>query len=387
MEVRQVGPDRFAVRIERAEQSALYILKNLVGPVQSVPTVVVPKLPNPWTPGAFAAAAGVMPDGFATREAPMMPDPTGTGIDQPWRELPGTTFLVSSPAAAEISVQRALAAKPLLDPRNLPVPADGEALRGAAQSVLAYAQRETLLRVAMHWAFASEVAHRPWAQNRDTLRYHSLSGPAENRHQLQIASHRLVIPQLVRVIAMDAVCSRSSTGRETDGPSQLSAPVRTLVSEFFPSIDRSEPPSHREIRTALWILSHDTPLDDLGDGGPSTLMAYTFGMQSVGEPQDSLWRWHALVSLDDAHQHGSWVEGEAPSDLRSDLRTTSGLDLRDVATTVRWMLTLITIFQDQSNQLFTLPSLVPLANNALGSNSAEDALSFVSDHLVTGIRF
>ena len=190
----------------------------------------------------------------------MMPDLTGTGIHQPWRELPGTTFLVSSQAGAEISFQRALAAEPLLDPRNLPVPADGEALQGAAHSLLACAQRETLLRVAMHWAFASEVAHRPWAQNRDTLRYLSLSGPAANRHQLQMAPHRLVIPQLVRVIAMDAVYSRSSTGRETDGPSQLSAPVRILVSEFFPSFDRSEPPSHREIRTALWILSHDTPL-------------------------------------------------------------------------------------------------------------------------------
>ncbi len=356
-----------------------------MGPVQSVPTLVVPNLPAPWTPGAFAAAAGVMPDGFAARQVPMMPDLTGTGIHQPWRELPGTTFLVSSPAAAEISVQRALAAEPLLDPHHLPVPAVGGALQGAAQSVLACAQRETLLRVAMHWAFASEVAHRPWAQNRDTLRYHSLSGPEANRHQMQIASHRLVIPQLVRVIAMDAVYSRSSTGCETDGPSQLSAPVQTLVSEFFPSIDRSEPPSHREIRTALWILSHDTPFANLGDGGPSTLMAYTFGMQSIGEPQDSLRRWHELVSLDDAHQHGSWVEGEAPSDLRSDLRTTSGLDLRDVATTVRWMLTVMTTFQDQSNQLFTMPSLVPLANNALGSNSAEDALSFVSDHLVTGI--
>ena len=384
MRVRQVGADRFAVRIDREEQSALYILRTLVGPVQSVPTLVAPDKPDPWTPGAFAAAAGVMPEGFATRQVPMMPDPTGTGIHQPWRELPGTTFLVSSPAAAEISVQRALAAEPLLDPHHLPVSPVGGALRRAAQSVLACAQPETLLRVAMHWAFASEVLHRPWAQNRDTLRYHSLSGPEANRHQMQIASHRLVIPQLVRVVAMDAVYSRSNTGGETYSPSQSSALVRTLVSEFFPSIDRSEPPSHAEIRTALWILSQDTPLADLGDGGPSTLMAYTFGMQSVGEPHDSLWRWHELVSLDDGHQHGSWVEGEAPSDLRSDLRTTSGLDLRDVATTVHWMLTAMTRFQDQSNQLFTLPSLVPLANNALGS-SAEDALSFVSDHLVTSI--
>ena len=313
-----------------------------------------------------------------------MPDQTGTGIRQPWRELPVTPVLVPSPAAAEISVQRALAAEALLDPRQLPVPAVGGALRGAAQSVLACAQSETLLRIAMHWAFASEVAHRPWAQNRDPLRNHSLSGPAENRHQMQRYSHRLVIPQLVRVIAMDTIYPHSSAGCETEGPSQLSAPLRTLVSEFFPSLERSEPPSHREIRTALWILSHDTPFADLGDGGPATLMAYTFGMQSIGEPQDSLRRWHTLVSLDDAHPHGSWVEGEAPSNLRSDLKTTSGLDLRDVATTVESILRVTTYFQNQSNQLFTLPSLVPILENAQGS-SAEDALSFVSDHLVTSI--
>ena len=290
MEVRRVGRDRFAVRVNRAEQPVLHISRNLAGPLRSVPTLVVPTSADAWTPGAFAAAAGVMPEGFATREVPMMPDPTGTGIRQPWRELPGTPFLVPSLAAADISVQRALAAEPTLDPRHLPVPAVGGALQGAAQSVLACAQRETLLRVAMHWAFASEVAHRPWAQNRDTLRYHSLSGPEENRHQMQLASHRLVIPQLVRVIAMDTIYPHSSAGCETEDPSQLSAPVRTLVSEFFPSLERSEPPSHREIRTALWILSHDTPFADLGDGGPATLMAHTFGMQSIGEPQDSLRR-------------------------------------------------------------------------------------------------
>ena len=385
MEVRRSGSDGFVVRVDRAEQSVLYISRNMVGSLQAVPTLVVPRVPAPWTRGALAVAAGVLPDGVAAQQVPMMPDPTGTGLHQPWRELQGTGILVSPATATELSFQRGLAAEPLLDPRHLPLAPVGGNLRASAEYVLACTQPETLLRVAMHWAFACDVLHRPWAQNRDALRYHSLSGPEENLPAMQAASHRLVLPQLVRVIAMDAIYSCGGTGEATDGPGQFSAAVQTLVSEFFPSFGRSEPPSHPEIRTALWILSQDTPFADLGDGGPSTLMAYTFGLQSIGEPQDSLRRWVELVSLDDDHQHGSWTDGGAPSDLRSDLRTASGLDLRDVAKTVEWMLTAMMIIQDQSNQLFTLASLAALANNSIGC-SAADALSFVSSHLVTDIN-
>lgn len=383
MKVRRAGADGFAVRVDRAEQSVLYISRNMVGSLKPVPTLVVPHVPAPWTRGALAVATGVMPDGVATRRVPMMPDP-GTGIHQPWWELQGTGILVSSATAAEFSFRRGLAAEPLLYPHHLPVPAVGGVLRGAAEDVLACTQPETLLRVAMHWAFACDVLHRPWAENRDALRYHSLSGPEANLPEMQVASHRLIMPQLVRVIAMDAIYSRGRTGGTADGPGQFSAAARTLVSEFFPSFDRSEPPSHPEIRTALWILSQDTPFDDLGDGGTSTLMAYTFGLQSIGEPQDSLERWVELVSLDDHHPQGSWTEGKAPSDLRSDVRTASGLDLRDVAKIVRWMLTVMMQLQYQSNQLFTLASLAPLANSSIEC-ATEDALSFVSAHLVTSI--
>ncbi len=384
MRVRQGRAGEFVVQFERDELSVLHISRNMVSPLRPLPTLVVPNEAEPWARGALAAAAGLMPDGFAARQVPMMPDLTGTGIHQPLRELQGSALLVSSVAAAEISFQRALAAEPLLDPRQLPVPPGGAALRSAAEYVLACTQPETLLRVAMHWAFACEVLHRPWTQNRDTLRFHALSGPDANLQQMKASAHRMVLPQLVRVIAIDAVYSRDSTGGETGDPSQLSTLVRTLVAEFFPSIDRSEPPSHPEIRTALWILSQDTPFADLGDGGPSTLMAYTFGLQSIGEPDDLLRRWYELVSLPDNHPHGSWVEGEAPSDLRSDLRTTSGLDLRDVAATVQWMLTRMMPLQYLSNQLLTMPTLVSLADSTQGS-PAEDALSFVSDQLVTSI--
>ena len=82
--------------------------------------------------------------------------------------------------------------------------------------MLACTQPETLLRVAMHGVFACEVLHRPWAQNRYTLGCHAPCGPEVNLPQMKAVAHRLVIPQLVRVIAMDAVSSRDSTGCETD---------------------------------------------------------------------------------------------------------------------------------------------------------------------------
>ena len=52
--------------------------------------------------------------------------------------------------------------------------------------------------------------------SRYTLGCHAPCGPEVNLPQMKAVAHRLVIPQLVRVIAMDAVSSRDSTGCETD---------------------------------------------------------------------------------------------------------------------------------------------------------------------------
>ena len=217
------------------------------------------------------------------------------------------------------------------------------------------------------------------------LEFHGLSGPEENRQRLRDKAHRLIVPQLVRVIAADAVSSRrtaSSDGRHD--PAQWSEPVRTFAAEFLPSIQTLQPPSRAEIRTALWLLSHDSPFDGLGDDAPSMLMAYTFGSRSIGEPEESLLHWIGLVSIADDHPHGSWDEGEWPSDLRRDLRAANGLDLRDVVAVVHWMLTRMIHAQNEGNQLWTLPFIKTLAVGSLGSSAAA-AIDFVAEHLITTV--
>ena len=95
----------------------------------------------------------------------------------------------------------------LLDPESLPVPPVGDYLRAAAQAVLGGAQPETVLRIALHWAFACEVYHRPWADDSGVFHHHALSVPEANRQLVSDAPHLLIVPQVVRLIAAEAVCS------------------------------------------------------------------------------------------------------------------------------------------------------------------------------------
>ena len=170
-----------------------------------------------------------------------------------------------------------------------------------------------MLRIALHWAFACEVYHRPWAHNRGVLARHALTVPDPNRQLVSDAPHLLIVPQVVRLIAAEAVCSRHySEAAEAYDPARLSVLARGLVEAFLPSAVTGLPPQHSEIRTALWILSYATSFDVLGDGGPSMLMAHTFGGRSIGEPQQSLLHWCELLGLPDDNPHGSWVRGELP---------------------------------------------------------------------------
>ena len=168
-------------------------------------------------------------------------------------------------------------------------------------------------------------------------------------------------------------------------PTSLNVLERSLIEAFLPSAVTGQHPQHSEIRTALWILSHGTPLDGLGYDGPSVFLAHTFGMRSIGEPQDALLRWCQLLSLPDNHPHGRWETGQAPSDLRADLRTSTGLDLRDVAEATRGMLTTMMALQDMGNQLATLGLLLAFAKNTLG-DTEHDALAFGCDHLTTTVE-
>ena len=383
MRVRQLGLAGFMVEMSREPEFALYATKWMPGPQHPLPELVMPSMPPPESVGALATAVATLPERFAAAKSVMMPDENG--IWRPWRESVDSPVLVPETIAAEVSLQRGMAIELLADHRSLPVPADGERLKAAAQWVLDRTHPQELLRVALHWAFACEVCRRPWSQNLLPLEFHELSGPKENRQRLRDKAHRLIVPQLVRVIAADAVSSRrtaSSDGRHD--PAQWPEPVRTLAAEFLPCIQMLNPPSLAEIRTALWLLSHDSPFDGLGDDAPSMLMAYTFGSRSIGEPEESLQHWIDLVSIADDHPHGTWDEGERPSDLRQDLRTANGLDLRDVVAVVHWMLTTMIHAQNEGNQLWTLPFVKTLAVGSQGS-SAASAIDFVAQHLITTV--
>ena len=135
----------------------------------------------------------------------------------------------------------------------------------------------------------------------------------------------------------------------------------------------------------MWILANGTPLDGLGYDGPAIFMAHTFGMRSIGEPQDALLRWCQLLSLPDDHPHGRWEPGQAPSDLRADMWTSTGLDLRDVAQAVHWMLTTMMSLQDMGNQLVTLGLLFSFVRNTL-RDTGEASLAFGCDHLTTTVE-
>ena len=386
MEVEQFSDGHFRVKATLETEPAIHVAKYLPRPLRELPSLIMGNTPDAGSPGALASAGMVLPEHLAVNRVPMMPDVAGSGLHQPWRELAGSALLLPEHTAYDLSLQRAVAVELLDDPQSLLVSPAGDILRRAAQVVLGRAQPETLLRVAMHWAFACEVYQRPWAQNRDVFAQHVLSGPEPNRQRLSDAAHRLVMPQTMRVIAADAVCSRRyGDAADAYAPECLSPPVHNLVEAFLPSAVTGQHPRHSEIRTALWILSHGTPLDGLGYDGPAIFMAHTFGMRSIGEPQDALLRWCQLLSLPDDHPHGRWEAGQAPSDLRADLWTSTGLDLRDVAQAVHWVLTTMMSLQDMGNQLVTLGLLFSFVRNTLG-DTREAALAFGCDHLITTVE-
>ena len=386
MEVEQFSDGNFRVKITVQKGPEIHIAKNLPRTLHEVPTLLMGNSPDAGTPGALVSTVAVLPERLAVNRAVMMPDVAGSGLHLPWSEPADSPLLLPERTAFDLSLQRTAAVELLYDPMSLPIPPEGEILHTAARVVLGRAQPETLLRVAMHWAFACEVYQRPWAQNRNVFAQHLLSGPEPNRQRLSAAAHRLVLPQTVRVIAADAVCSRRHADAvDAYDPTSLNVLERSLIEAFLPSAVTGQHPQHSEIRTALWILSHGTPLDGLGYDGPSVFLAHTFGMRSIGEPQDALLRWCQLLSLPDNHPHGRWEPGQAPSELRADLRTSTRLDLRDVAEAIRGMLTAMMALQDMGNQLATLGLLLAFAKNTLG-DTEQDALAFGCDHLTTTVE-
>ena len=385
MQVERLGEDRFRVRSTAETERAIHVSKYLPRPQRELPTLVMPNRPEAGAVGALMAVAALLPEYLAVTQVPMMPDVAGSGLYQPWHQLVGSALLLRAEPAFDLSLQRSMSMELLLDPASLPVPVVGDCLRRAAEAVLGAAQPETLLRVALQWAFACEVYVRPWAHNRGAVAQHAVSVPEPNRQHVSDAPHRLVLPQAVRVIAAEAVCSRRYVAAADDyDPARLGVLERSFVDGFFPSVVTGRPPRHSEIRTALWILSHDAPLDGRGDGGLPTLASLTFGMRSIGEPEQTLLQWWGLLGLRDDHPHGSWGPDQAPSQLRADLRTSTGLDLRDVAVAVCWMLIVMMKLQHESNQLFTRATLQSFIREALG-DAAESALAFACGGLVTTV--
>ena len=386
MQVERLDGDKFRVRLRSDANRAIHVSKYLPRPQQELPSLIVGNTPEASSMGAVMSAAGLLPEHLAVDQVAMMPDVAGSGLHQPWRQPSDSALLVPAQTAFDISLQRSVSVELLLDPESLPVPPVGDGLRSAAQAVLGGAQPETVMRIALHWAFACEVYHRPWAHNRGVLAHHALSVPEPNRQFVSDAPHLLIVPQVVRLIAAEAVCSRlcAEAAARCD-PARLSALERGLVEAFLPSAVTGRPPQHSEIRTALWILAYDTPLGGLGDDGPPMLMAHTFGQRSIGEPQQTLLHWRDLLGLPDDHPYGSWSPGQAPSDLRTDLQTPTGLEMSDVATAVHWMLTAMMAVQNEGNQLFTLATCMRLAGEA-PDDMTGSALSFVSEHLMTTVE-
>ena len=382
MQVRQIGADAFMVGLDAQTQDALHVNRYTPRRLHELPAMYVPRRPEPDQFGAFATYAGLLPVHYTIDKVTILPEFHGSWIEQPWREPRGSGLLLPKETADDISFQRSLPVKLLIDPESLQVSPIGDVLRSAARHLLARTRPEELMRVAMHWAFACEVAHRPWAQAEAVRKFHNLTAPEPDHRWLRNRAERLVVSQMARVIAMDAACaSGDAEANDLYDPSLLSFTVRNLVAEFLPSVVDGQSPSHSEIRTAIWLLSHDSPFEITADGGPSMLMAHTFGMRSVGEPHLSPLDWANLVSLPDDHTYGSWGPGQAPSDLIAELQTASGLDLRVVASVVTWLLETMVKSQHIGNQLWTLPALAARFRDEHGG-SIEAVIDFIATHLV-----
>ncbi len=382
MQVRRVGADAFMVGLETQAQDALYVNRYTPRLLHELPAVYVSRRSAPEQPGTFAADAGLLPVHYTMDKWSFLPEFHGSWIEQPWREPRGSGLLLPKDVADDLSFQRALPVKLLIDPEDLQVSPIGNELRRAARHVLACAQPEELMRVGLHWAFACEVAHRPWAQAGAVHDFHSVTAPEPDRHWLRNRAERLVVPQMARVIAIDAACRQGGAAASPDGPLSFNPAVRHRIAAFLPSVVGGQPPSHAEMRTAIWLLSLGSPFEIEADGGPSMLMAYAFGTRSVGEPHLSPSDWVELVSLRDDHRHGSWGPGQAPSDLQAELLTASGLDLRRVAMVSTWMLHTMVQSQHTGNQLWTLPAFAARIIHDHGG-SAQPELDFMAAHIVT----
>ena len=388
--VQRLGTDEFSVEMAQDVTRALIVAPYVPRRLRAFPKLDLYDRPEAGVEGALMAAVALWPEHEGRRElmfAPDLPEMPGDGLGLPWVEAPGSVVLVPEQTASELALRRNVGAGVLLDPRKLPIPAVGEVLSRAAEAVLGGAHPETLLRVALHWAFACEVCQTPWPENHEILAQHTLSVPQPVRTVLDAAAQPLVVPQIARLTAIEAVCSRHyANAAASYHAAALSILECGLVEGFFPSLLAGHPPSHPEIRSALWLLSQDSPFDSVGGDGPAMLAAGTFGVRSTGAPQDALRHWFELLSLPDGHPHGSWHQGQAPSDLRADLRTAAGIEMRIVAWAVCSMLTHMTFAQNGANQLHTLMSLLAMARHTLRHPDAEPALTFATEHLATTVH-
>ena len=378
---------RVLIALERVPLRALLVARHLQRPPRPFPvcTLRVPIAPS--APGALAVEVGAIPAHYWEMQLVFPPVHPGLALSEPWNE-PGTSgIFLPGTVAGDLTVRRNLSTMLLLEPHDLPIPASGSELQRAAQSVLQDAQPETLLRVAMHWAFACDVALRDWDGHDDTLLHHSLSVPLQNAAHVEDAANRLVISQSLRVVAVDAIArdlARTKSGGLRDCY-DVAPPLEALVYAYFPSLARGDAPTHAEIRTALWLLAFETPFDDISDSPLASLMAVTFGRQSIGDPHEALDRWLRLVNTPDGHPHGTWTTKDAPSELRRSLRTAEHLDLRDVAILVRDVLPLMILFQDVGNQLWTARALAEV-RRGVQDRDFSTAWSFLARKLVRQVH-
>ncbi|MCY3949811.1 MAG: hypothetical protein OXF61_11470 [Acidimicrobiaceae bacterium] len=381
MQIRRIDADTFMVGLDAEPVDVLHVNRYTPRQVQELSAAYVPRRPKPDQPGALATYAGLLPFHYVMDKVTIMPEIHGSWIEQPWSETRGSALLLPKDIADELSLRRSMSVKLLADPDLLRVSPIGDVLRCAAKQLLAHTQPEELMRVAMHFAFACEIAHRPWARAEVVHRCHDLQAPEPDRPWLRNRAEVLVEPPIVRVIALDAACMIAADTRQPAGVSLLSPTVRTLLAGFLPSLVDGQPPSPSEIRTAIWVLSYDSPFEIVDEDAPSMLMANAFGRRSSGEPHLSPSDWASLVSLPDNHRDRSWGPGQAPSDLRAELLTASGLDLRVVAMIVTWMLDTMVQSQHSDNQLWTLPALAARFREQ-HDFSIEPVLEFIEAHLV-----
>ena len=395
MQVQGLGIDEFRVEATEGERRALHIAKYMPQPqMRTFPKLIIRDRPEPGASGALAAAVALLPEFMVDRSevtiVPSIPHLTGlsSSVMGPlWVDPPGSPILLPAQVADELSLRRSLGVELLLDPRSLPVPAVGDVLTRAAEAALGTAQPETLLRTALHWAFACEVRQSTWMEPHRTFHQHAMSVPRPNQHLMSQSAHRLIVPQTVRLTAVEAACSSHYADvAAAYNPTLLSPLEQGLVAEFFPSLISKRQPAHPEIRSALWILTADSPFEDIGNDGTSMLLATTFGRRSIGAPLESLRHWFELLSLPDDHPFGSWGPGQAPSDLRADLQTSTGVEMRFVALAVGWVLMTMCDAQSANNQLYTRSSLTQWAAPSLNTPDAESAVVFAIQNLTTTVE-